>query len=206
VFFFELSKHLSQVIVEIPVHPHPEVNLVFFRVPWENPEITAISREVNLYGVTVKAIRIFYGFLVGLPDESFFEVQLPFHHTGASGAVDDYVALEVVDGLYLVICFDDRSLFLCFTGKLADELLSIEDKCRTWWSSRDVVMFPYRDLCLKDGVKNTFSKRLPLTPFAFDGVCLPASSPLMVVSDCFVFLMDNNLDVWVIGFYRGCRA
>jgi hypothetical protein len=37
-------------------------------------------------------------------------------------------------------------------------------------------------------------------------MCLATSSSLGVVSDVFVFFMDNNLDVWVMGFYRDCRA
>jgi hypothetical protein len=108
--------------------------------------------------------------------------------------------------LYFIIRLDNHPSFLCVARQLADEFLPVEDTSDTRRSLGNVMMFSYRDFRVQDCVKNALFSWFPLYPFAFNRMCLPASSPLMVVSDVFIFFMDNNLDVWVMVFYRVCRA
>lgn len=43
-------------------------------------------------------------------------------------------------------------------------------------------------------------------PLTFYRVSLPASAPLMVVSNGFIFLMNNNLYARILVLNRDCRA
>jgi hypothetical protein len=62
-------------------------------------------------------------------------------------------------------------------------------------------MLAYGDIRLQDRIKDACPCRLPLYPFTFNRMGLTASSPLMVVSDFFVFLMNRDLYCRVTIFY-----
>jgi hypothetical protein len=100
---------------------------MFFRIPWEHPEIPSRTREKDPNRITPVTVGVLKGLLVGPPGVSKLYVQLSFDHTRATRGINNHITRETFNGLYLVVWLEKHTELLRISGKLAEKFLSVQD-------------------------------------------------------------------------------